>query len=66
MTTLSLQFATAPDREKEVAEIWFGDELVAELNQESGTLALEIYPKRDQQPWKLGVNKSFHGSRSSA
>lgn len=53
MTTFSVQLANAPDREKEVAEIWLGDEMVAELNQESGVVALEIYPRRDTRPWDL-------------
>jgi hypothetical protein len=37
--------SSPPDREKLVAEIFFGDEQWAELNQESGTLELEFYPK---------------------
>lgn len=33
-----------PDREKLVVELWFQDELIAEVNQEKEMLEVEIYP----------------------
>ena len=42
---LSISIAVPPDREKHVAEIFFGNEEWAELNQEDGTLRLEFYPR---------------------
>jgi len=48
-----LCISSPPDREKLVAEIFFGDEQWAELNQEGPALALEVYPRRDGRPWQL-------------
>jgi len=45
--------SSPPDRQKLVAEIFFGDEQWAELNQERGDLRLEVYPRRDGRPWSL-------------
>jgi len=42
-----------PDREFLAAEIMLGDEQLAELNQEEGILSLEIYARRDGQPWQV-------------
>jgi hypothetical protein len=51
MSNFSILIASPPDREKLVAEIWFGDEQWGVINQESGTLALEIYPRGNGAPW---------------
>jgi hypothetical protein len=51
--TLSISIASPPDREKLVAEIFFDNEQFAELNQESETLNIEVYPRRDNQVWQL-------------
>lgn len=48
-----LCISSPPDREQLVAEIFFGDEQWAELNQEGSELALEVYPRRDGKPWHL-------------
>ncbi len=45
--------SSPPDRERLVAEIFFGDEQWAELNQEGLELVLEVYPRRDGTPWRL-------------
>ena len=42
-----------PDREFLTAEIMLDDEQLAELNQEEDSLTLEIYPRRDGQPWRV-------------
>lgn len=47
--------SSPPDREKLVAEIFFGNEQWAELNQEAGTLKLEFYPRRNGQFWQLSL-----------
>lgn len=52
-----ITIASPPDCEKLVAEIFFGDEQWAELNQEDGSLTLEIYPRRDGKPWILSYNE---------
>jgi hypothetical protein len=48
--------SSPPDREKLVAEIFFGNEQWAELNQEGGTLELEFYPKPSGKFWRLGLD----------
>ncbi|AKT39221.1 hypothetical protein [Chondromyces crocatus] len=45
--------ASPPDREKLVAEIFFGDEQVAEIHQESDELQIEIYMHSSGKPWML-------------
>ena len=49
--TFRVSVTSPPDREKLVAEIWFGDEHVAEINQEKGELQIEIYARRSDEPW---------------
>ena len=43
MKKLEVLIASIPDREKVVAEIWNGERMIAEVNQEPGYLALELY-----------------------
>ena len=45
--------SSPPDREKLVAEIFFGDEQLAELNQEGSELQLQLYPRSDGKRWEL-------------
>lgn len=45
--------ASPPDRERLVAEILFERIQWAEINVESGTPTLEIYPRPDGQPWRF-------------
>lgn len=45
----TIDVASSPDREKLVAEIWHGDQLIAEINQEKKTLELEIYVPDNRQ-----------------
>lgn len=48
--------SSPPDRERLVAEIFFGDEQWAELNQETDNLKVEFYPKRNGQFWLLSLD----------
>jgi hypothetical protein len=50
-----IDIASPPDREKLVADIFFGTEQWAELNQEDGVLKLEVYPRRDGRFWELSL-----------
>jgi hypothetical protein len=43
MKEFEILIASPPDREKLVAEIWSDDNLLAEINQESDNLEIEIY-----------------------
>ena len=43
MGKFSIEITSVPDRHKLVAEVWFKDDLVAEINQEESQLQIEIY-----------------------
>jgi hypothetical protein len=45
--------SSPPDREKLVAEIFFGDTQWAEINQEHEALEVEFYPRSDGEPWRI-------------
>ena len=47
-----------PDRKKLVAGILHENEQWAEVNQESGALVLELYPRRDGQPWSFSFDEA--------
>lgn len=49
--------SSPPDREELVAEIFFGAEQWAELNQEGLQMELEVYPRRDGRPWQLSYEE---------
>jgi len=53
---LEVAIISPPDRDLLAAEIMLGDEQFAELNQEGGTLSLEIYPRKDGQPWRISYD----------
>jgi hypothetical protein len=44
MSKFKIEITSVPDREKLVAEIWYCDNLIAEINQESDDYQIEIYP----------------------
>lgn len=44
MTDFQILIASVPDREKIVAEIWFDNNLVAEINQEGKEFEIDLYP----------------------
>ena len=45
--------SSPPDREKLVAEIFFGSEQWAEINQEQTELVVEFYARESGDPWVL-------------
>ncbi len=53
MTNIEIAISSPPDRERLVAEIFIDHELIAEIKNESGEPDLELYPRRDGQPWRL-------------
>ena len=57
MTHIALDLATPPDREKAVIQLMVGSEQIAEINQESDTLTVEIYGRRDGQPWVIDFDE---------
>jgi len=46
--SLTVEIATVPDRAYRVAEIWDGDWMIAEINNEKGAaLTLEVYAPKE-------------------
>ena len=43
MNKFKIEIASVSDRDKLVAEIWFGESLIAEVNQENDKLQIEFY-----------------------
>lgn len=56
---MSVDIASPQDREKLVAQVSYDHEQRAEINQESGRLTLELYPRRDGKPWSFGYNEAI-------
>jgi hypothetical protein len=53
-----VRLESPPDREKLVASLITDHEQMAEINQETDTLlVLELYPRRDGQPWVVDFEK---------
>ena len=53
-----MDIASPPDREKLVAELFFGSEQWAEIHQEYGPLTLQLYPRRDGEPWEFAYDEA--------
>lgn len=48
----TVELTSPPDRDEVVAEIWWGDVMVAELHHgASGAAEIEIYPTQSREPW---------------
>ena len=50
--TIEIVVASLPDRDRLVAELWWEDQRLAEINQEHG-LSVELYPRQDGRPWRI-------------
>lgn len=50
---IKVDVVSPADREKLVAQLMVGSEQIAELNQEQETLQLEVYGRKDGQPWLI-------------
>jgi len=55
-----LCLSSPPDREKLVAEIFFGDVQWAEVSQERDVLEIEFYPRPDGEPWRIGFSSAIN------
>lgn len=53
MSKIRIVIASVPDRDKLVAELWFGDAQWAELSNDLGDLILQIYANPTGQPWEF-------------
>jgi hypothetical protein len=56
MSTIRLQIASDPDREKVFVEFWYGEDHIGEVIHEHANMELIIYPRRDDQPWNLDLD----------
>jgi hypothetical protein len=54
-TKYRICISSPPDRDKLVAEIFFGECQWAELNQESAEPQLEFYARPDGKPWNISL-----------
>lgn len=52
-----IEIASVPDRDEVVAEIWYNDEMVAEMRQDNGETILEIYGKESGAPWSFKLQE---------
>jgi hypothetical protein len=57
--TLTIEIASLPDRSGIVAEIWSGDEMVAEMRMIEARFGLEIYPSQSREPWSFDLQEWF-------
>ena len=57
MQNITLDLASPPDREQLVVQVMIGDEQFAEINQETDSLQIEIYGRRDGQPWTIDFDR---------
>ncbi|MBK9929614.1 MAG: hypothetical protein IPP04_07045 [Saprospiraceae bacterium] len=49
MSKFKIEISSVPDRENLVAEIWYGEFLVAEINQEQENLRIQLYQSNKMQ-----------------
>ena len=58
-----IDICSPPDREKLVAHVMYGDEQVAEINQESDDLRVELYARRSGDPWTFSYEEFLNAMR---
>lgn len=52
-----LVVASPPDRTGLVVEIWYENEMFAEIANENSRLTIEIYPRPSARTWHLGYEE---------
>ncbi len=49
-----IEIASSPDRDELVAEIWWNEQMVAELRHGAeGRIYIDVYPAPSQKPWSF-------------
>lgn len=61
----SIEVTSVPDRNDLVAEIWLGQELIAELRHEHDSLQIQLYQPPDGQCWDVPYEE-FAGALTQA
>ena len=64
-TKMTVDICSPPDREKLVAQISHDREQWAEIHQETGSLTLELYPRRDGKPWEFSFDETLKALRDA-
>jgi hypothetical protein len=59
-TRLEVSVESPPDRKRLVSSILVDGVQMAEINQETDELLVEVYPRQDGQPWTLRFNDLVH------
>ncbi len=60
---MEVTLSSVPDREDVVAEIWYEDEMLAELREEGESLVIEVYGRPGGVPWNLNYSELMAGLR---
>ncbi len=56
--SLIVQLASVPDRDELVAEIWWNNQMVAEIRRGSnGNRYIDLYPSPSRIPWSFPVEE---------
>jgi hypothetical protein len=56
--TLVVELASSPDRDELVAEIWWNDQMVAEVRRASdGGRYIDLYPSPSRIPWSFQLKE---------
>jgi len=56
MVPIRVQFASLPDREFLVGELWHENEQFAEIDAEAGKLRMTIFPRQDKTSWTIDLD----------
>jgi hypothetical protein len=56
---IQVSIINPPEHKFLAVAIRIGNEQWAELNQEEGVFALEIYPRPDKQPWRISYKDAL-------
>jgi hypothetical protein len=51
----TVEIASVPDRDEVVAEVWWGDTMVAEMRRVKGQLLIDIYPAESGAMWSFDL-----------
>ena len=54
---LTFTISSVPDRDDLVAELWFGDDMFAELRTENGTMMAAFYAPPHHRAWEFPVQE---------
>lgn len=65
MPSFEVLIASPPDRIGVVAELWYGDQLWAELRHEGPDFLLEVYPPPGGETWLFDAEEAIGAIREA-